>query len=153
MLRLSKLTDYAVVVLARLEEAEEGGVMTAPGLALLTGLAEPTVSKVLKILAHAGLVEGRRGALGGYRLTRPLVQMPLSEVIAVIDGPIALTACVDNAVGFCDVEGSCPVRGRWDPVNDAIRRALSGITIADLAGPPAIVPHAEAAAHTLTAAE
>jgi len=143
VLRLSKLTDYAVVLLARLEEAEQGAVMTAPGLAGATGLAEPTVSKVLKLLAHAGLVEGRRGAMGGYRLTRPLAAMPLSEVIAAIDGPVALTACVDNAVGFCDVEEGCPVRGRWDPVNDAIRRALAGITVADLSGPPAVVPHPE----------
>jgi DNA-binding IscR family transcriptional regulator len=65
VLRLSKLTDYAVVVLTRLDDAAEGGVLTAPVLAGATGLAEPTVAKVLKILAHAGLVEGRRGALGG----------------------------------------------------------------------------------------
>ncbi|MBB5688650.1 SUF system Fe-S cluster assembly regulator [Roseomonas alkaliterrae] len=142
MLRLSKFTDYAVVVLTRLEEAEEGGVLTAPGLAAATGLGEPTVSKVLKILSHAGLVESRRGAAGGYRLTRPLSQMPLTEVIAAIDGPIALTACVDNSFGVCDAEATCPVRGRWDPVNDAIRRALSGISIADLAGAPPGLPHA-----------
>lgn len=145
MLRLSKLTDYAVVVLTRLEEAEEGGVLTAPGLAAATGLGEPTVAKVLKILAHAGLVEGRRGAAGGYRLTRPLQEMALTDVIAAIDGPIALTACVDNSSGLCDSEAICPVRGRWDPVNDAIRRALSGISIADLARVPAVVPHPEPA--------
>ncbi len=146
MLRLSKLTDYAVVVLTRLEDAEEGGVITAPGLAAATGLGEPTVAKVLKILAHAGLVEGRRGATGGYRLTRALAEMQLTDVIAAIDGPIALTACVDNSFGLCDAEATCPVRGRWDPVNDAIRRALSGISIADLARVPATVPHPEVAA-------
>lgn len=146
MLRLSKLTDYAVVVLTRLEEAEEGAVMTAPGLAAATGLAEPTVAKVLKILAQAGLVEGRRGAAGGYRLTRPLAGIPLTDVITAIDGPIALTACVDNAAGFCDAEATCPVRGRWDPVNEAIRRALSGISIADLANAPPLPVHSEAVA-------
>lgn len=146
MLRLSKLTDYAVVVLTRLEEAEEGGVLTAPGLAAATGLGEPTVSKVLKILAHAGLVEGRRGAAGGYRLTRPLSEMPLTDVITAIDGPIALTACVDNSIGVCEAEATCPVRGRWDPVNDAIRRALSGISIADLARVPAVLAHPEVVA-------
>jgi len=143
VLRLSKLTDYAVVLLARLEDAEGDAVMTAPGLAAGSGLAEPTVSKVLKLLAHAGLVEGRRGATGGYRLTKPLADMPLSAVIEAIDGPVALTACVDNAIGFCDVEAGCPVRGRWDPVNEAIRQALAGITVAQLSGPPAIVPHPE----------
>lgn len=133
VLRLSKLTDYAVVVLARL--GSEGGVQTAPGLAAGTGVAEPTVAKVLKILAHHDLVEGQRGARGGYRLMRPLRDMPLSTVIAAIEGPIALTACVDNGFGSCEAEGVCAVRGRWDPVNRAIRDALAGITIADLAGP------------------
>lgn len=146
VLRLSKLTDYAVVLLARLEDAEGDAVMTAPGLAAVTGLTETTVSKVLKLLGHAGLVEGRRGAAGGYRLTRPLSDMPLSQVIQAIDGPVALTACVDNAMGFCDVEAGCPVRGRWDPVNEAIRNALASITVAQLSGPPAVVAHPETAA-------
>jgi len=133
VLRLSKLTDYAVVVLARLEA--QGGVQTAPCLALCTGIAEPTVAKVLKALAQAGLVEGLRGARGGYRLARPLAELPLSDVILAVDGPIALTACVDGASGGCETEATCPVRGRWDRVNEAVRGALAAITLADLAGP------------------
>ena len=148
MLRLSKLTDYAVVVLTRL--ARDGGtpsspVQTALSLAGDTGIAEPTVAKVLKILAQAGLVKGVRGPRGGYRLTRPLASVPLSEVIVAIDGPIALTACVDGGSGMCEAEAICPVRGRWDPVNDAIRHALSGITLGDLA-PPARSPASSAVA-------
>lgn len=149
VLRLSKLTDYAVVVMARLAldgAGPAGHVQTAPGLAGATGIAEPTVAKVLKMLGTAGLVEGVRGARGGYRLTRPLPAVPLSDVIVAVDGPIALTACVDGGVGSCEAEGICAVRGRWDPVNDAIRKALSGITIADLAG-PAHCPAVRATAH------
>jgi DNA-binding IscR family transcriptional regulator len=123
VLRVSKLTDYAVVVLSRLEA--EGGVQTAPGLAAATGLGEPTVAKVLKMLSQAGLVEGQRGA------------RKLSEVIVAIDGPIALTACVDGGFGLCEAEHVCPVRGRWDPVNAAIRDALSRITVAEIAPPRA----------------
>lgn len=151
MLRLSKLTDYAVVVLTRLARdgaAPSGPVQTALSLAGETGIAEPTVAKVLKLLAHSGLVEGVRGPRGGYRLTRALASVPLSEVIVAIDGPIALTACVDGGTGMCDAEAICPVRGRWDPVNDAIRRALSGITLADLA-PPSRRPVPSAAIHAL----
>ncbi len=133
MLRVSKLTDYAVVVLSRLEA--EGGVQTAPGLAAGTGVAEPTVAKVLKLLSQAGLVEGLRGARGGYRLLRPLADLPLSDVIVAIDGPIALTACVDGGFGLCEAEHVCPVRGRWDPVNAAIRDALSAITVSRIASP------------------
>lgn len=137
MLRLSKLTDYAIVVLARLGQANAAGRVTAvPELALASGLAEPTVAKVLKILAQAGLVEGLRGARGGYRLSRTLECIPLSDVITAFEGPIALTACVDGAAGGCESEGCCPVRGRWDPVNRAIRDALAGVTVAQLANTP-----------------
>lgn len=133
MLRVSKFTDYAVVVLSRLEA--EGGVQTAPGLAAGTGIAEPTVAKVLKMLAQASIVEGLRGARGGYRLLRPLDQLPLSTVIVAVDGPIALTACVDGGFGLCEAENVCPVRGRWDPVNAAIRAALSDIMVSQIASP------------------
>ena len=127
MLRLSKLTDYAVVVLVRLESSK--GVTTSPCLAQETGIPEPTVAKVLKALAVAELVVSQRGARGGYRLACPLEQIPVARVIAAIDGPIALTACVDGATGGCEAQGQCPVRGRWDPVNDAIRNALTRITL------------------------
>lgn len=130
MLRLSKLTDYAVVVLTRLAHVNE--LTTSPGVATTTGIPEPTVAKVLKALAQGGLVVSQRGARGGYRLARPLDAIPISDVIVALEGPIALTACVDGAQGACEAERLCPVRGRWDPVNDAIRGALSNITLADM---------------------
>ncbi len=147
MLRLSKMTDYAVVVMTRLDDL--GGVASAPGLAGSTGIAEPMVAKVLKALAQSEMVIGTRGAMGGYRLARPLAAVPLSDVIVAMDGPIALTACVDGAIGGCDAEATCPVRGRWDPVNAAVRAALSAITLADLQRPAPMPRHA--APHSLAA--
>ena len=130
MLRLSKLTDYAVVVLVRLADSER--VQTSPGIAATTGIPEPTVAKVLKTLAASGLVASQRGARGGYRLLRMLCEIPVADVIAAIDGPIALAACVDGSLTECESQGLCPMRGRWDPVNDAIQQALSSITLADM---------------------
>lgn len=130
MLRLSKLTDYAVVVLVRLSQGAE--VQTSPGIAQATGISEPTVAKVLKTLAVRGFVVSQRGAHGGYRLARSLADIAIAEVIGAIDGPIALTACVDGASGGCDVLQLCPVRGRWDPVNAAIREALASISLEDM---------------------
>lgn len=130
MLRLSKLTDYAVVVLVRLAREEQ--VQTSPGIAGAIGLPEPTVAKVLKALASSGLVVSQRGAHGGYRLMRKLSAIPIADVIAAIDGPIALTACVDGTTGGCESESLCPMRGRWDPVNEAIQQALTTITLADM---------------------
>lgn len=127
MLRLSKLTDYAVVVLVRL--SHQGKVTTSPTLAHATGVPEPTVAKVLKALCANGLVASQRGARGGYRLARPLSSIPIASVITAIDGPISLTACVDGATGGCEAQEKCAIRGRWDAVNDAIRVALTAITL------------------------
>ena len=130
MLRLSRLTDYAVVVLVRLNAVQ--GVATSPVIAASVGIPEPTVAKVLKALAGQGLVTSVRGAHGGYRLGRPLNEIAISEVIVAVDGPIALTSCVDGAVG-CDSLALCPMAGRWDPVNDAVRNALAKTSLADMA--------------------
>jgi FeS assembly SUF system regulator len=154
MLRLSKLTDYAVVVLVRLADGE--GVQTSPGIAATTGVPEPTVAKVLKSLAGSGLVTSQRGARGGYRLAKPLAAIPVSDVIAAIDGPIALTACVEGGAGGCEAERLCPVRGRWDPVNDAVVEALSAISLADMkraAAPLGFAPHHPIQAGAMPAAE
>ncbi len=135
MLRVSKLTDYAVVVLTRLSDGgvtDDGAVQTSPAIAQLTGVPEPTVAKVLKALGTSGLVLSQRGARGGYRLSRPLETISVADVIAAVDGPIALTACVDGGIGGCDVHGVCAVKGRWDLVNDSIRQALGAITLADM---------------------
>ena len=129
MFRLSKLTDYAVVVLVRL--AGDGCVQTSPGIANLTGIPEPTVAKVLKALSAHGLVTSTRGARGGYRLERTAAQISVADVIAAIDGPIALTACVDG--GTCETGHVCPMHRAWDPVNQAILAALSAISLAEMA--------------------
>ena len=152
MLRLSKLTDYAVVVLIRLaaqQSACGSGVQTSPGISSATGVPEPTVAKVLKALGSAELVMSTRGARGGYRLAKPLEAISIADVIAAIDGPIALTACVDGSSTACEVQGLCAVRGRWDLVNDAIHQALTSITLADMRD--ASVPRAFRFDHALTA--
>lgn len=131
MLKLSRLTDYAVAALVRLGMAD--GVETSPGIAAGTGVPEPTVAKVLKALAGHGLVISTRGARGGYRLGKPLAEISISEVIVAIDGPIALTSCVEGATVTCESLSLCPIAGRWDPVNEAIRSALSRISLADMA--------------------
>ena len=137
MLKLSRLTDYAVAAMVRLGAA--GGVETSSGIAASIGVPEPTVAKVLKSMAARGLISSRRGINGGYRLDRPLKEISVAEVIVAIDGPIALVSCVEGAGAGCENQ-LCPLVGRWDPVNLAIHKALSGITLAAMADSGA--PHA-----------
>lgn len=132
MLKLGRMTDYAVVALSRLAQESPGTVMTAPRLAMFTGLPEPTVAKLLKGLTHHGLVTAQRGAAGGYSLARRPETITMAEVVTALEGPIALIACVEGSEDDCHLRGNCPVQGRWEPVNAALRQALAAVTLADL---------------------
>ena len=136
MLRISKLTDYATVILGSLAQAPERQ-RTAAELALATHVAAPTVSKLLKQLQRAQLVASARGLRGGYRLARPAEQITAAQILDALEGPIALTSCA-NADHRCDLETTCRVGGAWQRVSIAIRHSLDGITLAELAGLSAV---------------
>lgn len=137
MFKLSRMTDYGVVALGFMAE-RQGTLMTAPEVAEGTGLPLPTVSKLLKLLARDDIVSAQRGAQGGYSLDRRAEDVAVSEIIASLDGPVALTACVDGAEGNCQVETLCPMRGRWDKLNLAVKSALDSVSLADIAAEPAV---------------
>ena len=132
MLRLNRLTDYAVVVLAQMA-AQPESLRTAQQIAQDTAVPLPTVAKLLNALARAEVITSLRGAAGGYRLARPAEQVSIFEIVQALEGPIALTACVDGSSDSCEVEALCPMRGNWQRVNQAIQQALQGVTLADMA--------------------
>jgi FeS assembly SUF system regulator len=132
MLRISRLTDYATVLLAALA-GEPGRVQTAAALAQQTHIAGPTVSKLLKQLQRAGLVTSTRGLHGGYRLARPAAQISAAAVLDALEGPVALTDC-SVGHGYCEIEHHCRVGRVWQRLNLAIRRSLYDVSLAQLAG-------------------
>ena len=130
MLRISRLTDYGTVLLAYLA-AHQATVCSAADVADATGIAPPTVSKLLKSLARAGLVTSTRGANGGYRLSRGPQDITAADVIDALEGPVSITEC-SSSDGDCEHEGVCSVGGAWQRINVAIRRALEDVTLNDL---------------------
>jgi FeS assembly SUF system regulator len=132
MLRISKLTDYATVILARLA-AEPERRFTAAQLAAETHLAGPTVSKLLKQLHRQSLVVSTRGSAGGYLLARPASDITAAQILDALDGPVALTECAGSA-SHCGIERTCRVGHSWQRVNIAIRRSLQEISLLELAG-------------------
>jgi FeS assembly SUF system regulator len=134
MLRVSKLTDYATAVMACLVEAGDE-VQSAQALAERARLALPTVSKVLKQLAQAGLVVSERGIHGGYRLARPAARITVADIVVALEGPIGMTECSVHA-GACGHESHCGVRVNWQHISKAVVAALEGVTLADMVKPP-----------------
>jgi FeS assembly SUF system regulator len=132
MLRISRLTDYATVILATLAQ-EPDRVQTAACLAEQTKLALPTVSKLLKQLQRSGLVVSTRGLRGGYQLSRPPTQISAGDILDALEGPFAITDCASSH-GQCGLEKNCRVSHAWQRLNLTIRRSLNEVSLAQLAG-------------------
>ena len=132
MIRLSKLADYGIVIMTNLAR-QPGRQHNAPEVAAQSHIPLPMASKILKSLARAGLLQSHRGVKGGYGLARPAAAISVAEVISALDGPIAVTACIEDGPGGCEIEALCPARTNWHRINDAIRSALDGISMAEMA--------------------
>ena len=145
MLRISKMTDYAIMVMVELH-ALRGEVVSAHALAERSHLELPTVSKVLKLLVNTGLVDSYRGANGGYSLERNASDISVAEIITAIEGPIAMTECSVEE-GLCAQESICSLRGNWQRISVAVANAMEGVSLAEMAQP---VKPTEAPLHITT---
>jgi FeS assembly SUF system regulator len=132
MIRITRLTDYGIVLLTHIAGSPEWRLHNVPDLAEATSLPQPTVSKILKSLAKGGMLESHRGVKGGYALARRPEEISVVDIIAALDGPIAITDCSDVLPGKCDRERLCGVRNNWQRINLAVREALESITLAEM---------------------
>ena len=139
MLRLNRMTDYAILVLGALAH-RHGETLASGRLAEVTDLPQPTVAKVLKMLLAARLVETQRGVRGGYRLMKISAQISLVDIVEAMEGPIAVTDCIDGAREPCMASNCCCMRKHWKHINLAIRKALMDVTLEDLINPAQLFP-------------
>ena len=140
MIRVTKLADYGILLMTWLGYRHAHAVPgqerhTAPDLARDTGLPQPTVSKLLRKLAKSGLLDSQRGTNGGYALARVPQDISMADIITAIEGPIAIMECLGDDTSDCEVISVCPTRTNWDHINQAIRSALAGISLEEMARP------------------
>ena len=132
-MRLSSMADYAVVTMSAAARHCGGARASAAELAAETGLPVPTVQKVVSLLSRAGLLRAVRGSGGGLQLARPAAAITLADIVEAVEGPIALTSCVESGKHDCALEGTCSVQPHWGIVNAAMRGALAQIPLTQLA--------------------
>lgn len=137
MLRISKLADYGTVMMS-LMARQPGETYSAAKISARLGIGQPTVSKILKMLARGSLLSAQRGVNGGYTLARTPEGISVAQIIDAIEGmPSGLTEC-SSTPGVCAQESGCPIRGNWRKINHAVRRALEDVTLADLVMPKSL---------------
>ena len=151
MVRISKLTDYGLVLMSCFARSQGTAVHSASGLAKESGLPVSTVRKLLKELQHSGLLMSHRGTRGGYVLARDPGEISVLEVIAALDGPFALTECSSDQEGLCKLEANCPISKNQRIINQAVRAALESVTLSDLIQPMQLVAVKDAHGNALPA--
>lgn len=134
MLKVSKQTDYGILLLTAIVSSRDEGSLSARELSEMTHLPLPMVGKILKVLSREEILESQRGAKGGYSLARPADEITLIDLVRAIEGPVAITECIETP-GECRHEDNCPVQVNWLNINRLIREALKGITLLDMTRP------------------
>ena len=133
-MRLTSLADYAVVTMTAAARHAAGARLSATSLAADTGIPLPTVPKLTGHLARAGLLTSARGTGGGFLLAKPAGSITLAEIVEAIEGPIAMTRCVEGRAQECELEGSCVSKPHLQAANAAVRGALAGVSLASISG-------------------
>jgi len=142
MIKLGKLTDYAVVIMAQLSNEKENKSCSASCISDKTGIPEPTVAKILKKLSHGSLLKSVRGAAGGYNLSRSVNEISVADIIMVMEGGVSMVGCVGadaksnrRQAKRCFARDKCTTKHSWAIVNAAVLNLLKSITLADMLKP------------------
>ncbi|MCC7394718.1 MAG: Rrf2 family transcriptional regulator [Sphingomonadaceae bacterium] len=133
-MRLSNLADYAIVLMGAAARQCGGTRLTAARLAEVAHVPEATAHKLVQRLVRSGLLRAVRGPGGGIKLARPAAAISLADIIEAIEGPIAMTNCIDDGTCACGIKSNCAVRPHWQAVNGAVRGALAAVTLANMSG-------------------
>ena len=143
MIKISKLADYGIVLLSCMAQQPKTESYTARELSSGSGLPLPMVSKVLKLLTRENILVSHRGVKGGYSLSRDPESINAAEIIGALDGPIALTSCLDEGHINCCIESNCAVRDYWGLINDKIIDSLQSVSLAEMCLQPTLTKKVE----------
>lgn len=130
MVRISKLTDYGVMIMAFMA-ADPLRLFQTREIAEATSLAQPTVSKLLKKLAKSKLLTSHRGAHGGYQLNSSPNHITVADLVSALEGPIAITEC-NLGHEHCKTASSCSIKAPWLRINHIITQALRSVKLSEL---------------------
>ncbi len=133
------MTDYAILIMGVLY-SNTNKIFSSNEIAIHTNLNQATVAKLVKILSANNFIKTIRGINGGCVLLKTPNEIRLVDIIQAIEGPIALTSCVEGVDQSCAVRNSCFMNGNWNKINNVIYKALAKINLNELYEPSFTFP-------------
>jgi Rrf2 family protein len=137
---ISQKAQYALRALIALARAEPGEVSLISDIAEAQRIPKKFLEQILLDLKHHGIVQSRRGKMGGYLLLKPAEKITFGEILRIIDGPLAPLPCLSKIAyrrcEGCVDEATCEIRGVFAQVAEATRGVLDTVTIAEAISDP-----------------
>ena len=125
---------YALRIMLELGRHEGEGCVPLPVIAENQQISEKYLESIVSVLAKARLVEGQRGKGGGYRLTRPLSECCVGEILRLTEGSLAPVSCLDGDTNACPRAGQCSTLPMWEKLDRLINGYLDSVRLSDLLG-------------------
>ncbi|MCL5267040.1 MAG: Rrf2 family transcriptional regulator [Bacteroidetes bacterium] len=141
-MKISAQEEYGMRCLLRIGSSNLPDGLTIPDISQMEGLTPANVAKLLRILRMGGFIESARGRSGGYKLAKPIDQIVIGEVLAVLGGRIYNPTFCDSHTGVssvCNHIIDCSMRSLWRAVQNAVDVVLSRITLKDMLGNEKVV--------------
>ena len=135
-MRISSRTHYGLRAMTELAKAYDQRTLSLSEIASVEHMPLPYLEQLVSPLRRAGLIEGTRGAHGGYRLTRPSAEITVGDVVRLLEGPDATAPveCLAESYveGGCTRESACASRPLWARLKAAFDAVVDSTTLADL---------------------
>lgn len=136
MLRLTKKTEYALLALRYLGRPTADGVAAAAvsvrEISAWYNIPDGLLAKVLQGLKRVGVVTATKGSGGGYRLQRPLTEVPLLQILTAFSGEPGLVECISDNHDTCAQASQCDIKGPLEVLNQAVMQPLQRMSVQDL---------------------
>ena len=123
---------YALRVMLELAQSQPDAYMPLPLIAQRQSISEKYLESIIAVLSRAGLVEGLRGKGGGYRLTRPVADYSVGEILRLTEGSLAPVTCLESEENPCPRADECTTLPMWQKLDDLINTYLNSVSLSDL---------------------
>jgi Rrf2 family protein len=134
MLKISSSVEYATRIMVRLSQLSADETVSAERLSGSERVPRDYVDQILQRLRRAGLVQSRRGALGGYRLAREAEAISVGDILHAVDDGVFESVCDKYADGSnqCAHTEGCSIRPVWRRLEVLVDDYLSKVSLTQL---------------------
>lgn len=137
MMRLNRKIEYALIALKYMSQKKPGQLSTAKEMSEKFGAPFDATSRVLQLMAHAGILKSEQGAHGGYLIVKDLSKISFYQLNELVLGQFGITKCfIKSGEGDCELQSNCNILAPVKNLNNKIVEFFKSLSLAEVIGSP-----------------